>query len=61
MDFRSRAAFVLRLALNNANQYVIINTPLPLRHLTGVTPVLSEHEHESDGPGYIERLEADYT
>lgn len=50
MNSRSRAALVLRLALNNASQYEIRNTPSPPQHL-------SQHEHESDGPGYIECLE----
>lgn len=58
MNPRSRSALVLRLALNNTNQYEIIDTRSSPQHLTGVTPALSERKHGSDGPGYIECLEA---
>lgn len=59
MNSKSWGAFVLRLALNSTNQYEIIHKAPP-RHLTGVAPDLSEHQHESNGPGYIECLEADF-
>ena len=58
MDPRSRSALVLRLALNNTNQYEIIDTPPSPQHFTGVTPALSPRKRWSDGPGYIECLEA---